>query len=127
MSTCLVVSGLMLVTAGSFRSEFLLLPPFVALRYVTIDRPMPEVARHALLTMTPVVLSLLPWSVRNYGNLDQAIPFNSGLCLAMWQLSRERSVVTVRCAPPAVCSAVSRKTSPISGLRMYFGALRAPP
>jgi hypothetical protein len=81
----LVASGVIVALGSYFRSEILLLPVFLALALFVLERSERRLARFTLLGLIPVILLLLPWSLRNYAVFDRVIPTNSGLWMAMWQ------------------------------------------
>lgn len=78
-------AGLLVALGSYFRSEILLVPICAAVGFLALEYRQKRFARYALLGMIPVMLLILPWSIRNYSVFDRLIPTNSGLWLAMWQ------------------------------------------
>ena len=78
-------AGVLVGLGSYFRSEILLVPLCAAVGFLALEYSRRRFARYALLGMIPLVLLLLPWSIRNENVFDRLIPTNSGLWLAMWQ------------------------------------------
>jgi 4-amino-4-deoxy-L-arabinose transferase-like glycosyltransferase len=80
-----LLAGVVVACGSYFRSEILLLPVFLALGLLVLEWKRRRLALLAVVGFIPVVLLLLPWSVRNAIVFDRVIPTNSGLWMAMWQ------------------------------------------
>jgi len=78
-------AGILVAVGSYFRSEILLVPICAAVGFLALDYPQKRMARYALLGIIPLMLLILPWTIRNYTVFDRLIPTNSGLWLAMWQ------------------------------------------
>lgn len=79
------VLGLVVAIGAYFRSEILLLPVWVGGTAILAGRSWRISASNAAVAMIPVVILLLPWTIRNYVVFDRIIPTNTGLWVAMWQ------------------------------------------
>jgi hypothetical protein len=77
--------GIVTVAGAYFRSEILLLPFFYLLVKFALHRNFPEILKGAGLVLLPIIVLLLPWTLRNMMVFDRVIPTNTGLWLAMWQ------------------------------------------
>ncbi len=80
-----VLLGLTVVCTAYFRAEVLLLSVWVGIFLLLVGRKLRTVGPRVAVSIVPIILILLPWTVRNEQVFDRLIPTNTGLWMAMWQ------------------------------------------
>jgi len=78
-------AGTVVAVGVYFRSEILLVPVEVGLMLLFTRLRWQDVLRLVMLSFIPIVVLLLPWTIRNAQVFHRFIPTNTGLWMATWQ------------------------------------------